>query len=68
MLPSFDGLADAKEESGPQRQAAVLLFRPEDNDEAEERASRIYRFRLRGNSYRLEGLAGGGPGGNLAAD
>ena len=62
MLPSFVVSQMLKKSPDPKGKLLYFYSDPEDNDEAEERAGRIYRFRLRGNSYRLGGLAGGRPG------
>jgi len=55
MLPSF--VVKQMLKKSPTQQDKLLYFYsdPEDDD-AEEQAGRIYRFRLRGGSYRLEGV------------
>ena len=63
MLPSFVVLQMLKKSPDPKGKLLYFYSDPEDDDNAEERVGRIYRFRLRGNSYRLEGVwLAAGPG------
>lgn len=63
MLPGF--VVSQMLKKSPDAKDKLLYFYsdPEDDDDAEERVGRIYRFRLRENSYRLEGVwLAAGPG------